>query len=166
MRVALKLAVQAPEVQYRSMKTSMSLFALAVHLLLIGCATTGPKPTSQVLTPSIHSQEYAAITSSVKGYMAKRGIMNYLVFDLKVHNGWARIEIMPQSSDGTKQHQWQTGLLRKDKQSWVSVEWMPPKEANHVAAYVEHLKRKYPQAPDDIFPKGWELTSTSDMTFR
>ena len=73
---------------------------------------------------------------------------------LKVHNGWAWIQVNPQSADGTQHYESQSGLLQeKTTNKWTLLESMPAEEGTDYTKYFKNLKAKYPSAPADIFPQ-------------
>jgi len=72
---------------------------------------------------------------------------------LKVHNGWAWIQINPQSADGKQHYEPQSGLLQETTKKWTLLEWMPAEEGTDYKKYFKNLKAKYPSAPPDIFPQ-------------
>jgi len=72
---------------------------------------------------------------------------------LKVHNGWAWIQVNPQSADGRQHYESQSGLLQQTANKWTLLEWMPAEEGTDYTKYFKTLKAKYPSAPSDIFPQ-------------
>jgi hypothetical protein len=72
---------------------------------------------------------------------------------LKVYNGWAWIQVNPQSADGTQHYESQSGLLQQQTNKWRLLEWMPAEEGTDYTKYFKNLKAKYPSAPPDIFPQ-------------
>ena len=72
---------------------------------------------------------------------------------LKVHNGWAWIQVNPQSADATQHYESQSGLLQQETNKWRLLEWMPAEEGTDYTKYFKNLKAKYPPAPPDIFPE-------------
>ena len=72
---------------------------------------------------------------------------------LKVHNGWAWIQVNPQSADGRQHYESQSGLLQQTANKWTLLEWMPAEEGTDYPKYFKKLKAKYPSAPSDIFPQ-------------
>jgi hypothetical protein len=72
---------------------------------------------------------------------------------LKVHNGWAWIQVNPKSADGRQHYESQSGLLQQTANKWTLLEWMPAEEGTDYAKYFKNLKAKYPSAPPDIFPQ-------------
>jgi hypothetical protein len=72
----------------------------------------------------------------------------FVVNNLKVRNGWAWLDVNPQSSDGSQQFEGEQGLLRKKNGKWKVIE----RTAGWDAAYFKKLKAKYPTVPLDIFP--------------
>jgi len=106
-------------------------------------------------TPPDGSAERNAILQAVQHALARQGRKN-LVLDvpyLKVHNGWAWIQINPKSADGRQHYESQSGLLQQAANKWTLLEWMPAEEGTDYAKYFSKLKAKYPSAPPDIFPQ-------------
>ena len=137
------------------MKTPFGLFPLALTILVGGCASTTPAPTSKAYTPAKGSAERAAIVTGVKQTLAKQGRTNVVleIPYLKVNGGWAWIQVTPSSADGSQHYESQSGLLKEEAKKWTLREWMPAEEGTDENAYFKNLKSKYPQAPADIFPK-------------
>lgn len=136
------------------MKSPLALLALMVVALFTGCETTSPT-TSGVHTPAAGSPERKAIVDATKAALAKQGKPGVMVQVpyLKVHNGWAWIQVNPRSADGSQNYESQSGLLREKAKAWTLLEWMPSEEGTDTKAYFTKLKAKYPSAPADIFPQ-------------
>ena len=123
---------------------------LGRSLLLSGCTSA-----NTAHTPPDGSAERNAILQATHQALARQGRKNLVLVvpDLKVHNGWARIRINPQSADGTQHYEPQSGLLQEKAKKWTLLEWMPAEEGTDYKKYFENLKAKYPSAPADIFPQ-------------
>jgi hypothetical protein len=132
-------------------------------MLLAGCVSPkepasshqAEKPVGQAHTPAKGTAERTAILAGVHRAMEKQDPAKKVVLVvkyLKVHNGWAWIQVAPQSPDGTQHYEDQSGLLRKEGAQWSLLEWMPAEEGTDATAYFKDLKKKYPAAPTDIFP--------------
>jgi hypothetical protein len=87
--------------------------------------------------------------------LARQGRKNLVLVVpyLKVHNGWAWIQVNPQSANGSQHYESQSGLLQQTANKWTLLEWMPAEEGTDYAKYFAKLKAKYPSAPPDIFPQ-------------
>lgn len=104
-------------------------------------------------TPSPASAERKAILDAYRAkWKQSSGNTNtdvvFVVSYLKVHNGWAWLDVRPQSSDGSQQYEAEQGLLRKKGGKWRVLE----RTAGYSVEYFRKLKRKYPSVPTDIFP--------------
>ncbi|PYK19618.1 MAG: hypothetical protein DME55_04350 [Verrucomicrobia bacterium] len=133
------------------MKNHVGTAILATSLLLSGCASV-----NTAHTPPEGSAERNAIIQATKHALARQGRKNVVLVVpyLKVHNGWAWIQVNPQSADGTQHYESQSGLLQeKTTNKWTLLEWMPAEEGTDYTKYFKNLKAKYPAAPADIFPQ-------------
>ena len=132
------------------MKDYLTTVLLVASLVLASCATV-----NTAHTPPDGSAERNAILQAVHQALARQGRKN-LVLDvpyLKVHNGWAWIQVNPKSADGRQHYESQSGLLQQTGNNWKLLEWMPAEEGTNYAKYFQKLKAKYPSAPPDIFPQ-------------
>jgi uncharacterized protein YceK len=132
------------------MKNHLRTAILATSLLLSGCASV-----NTAHTPTEGSAERNAIIQATKQALARQGRKNLVLVVpyLKVHNGWAWIQVNPQSADGKQHYESQSGLLQQSTKGWTLLEWMPAEEGTDYAKYFKNLKAKYPGAPADIFPQ-------------
>jgi hypothetical protein len=133
------------------MKTYLSLVLVVTSLLLASCASV-----NTAHTPPDGSTERSAILQATQSALARQGRQNLVlvVAYLKVHNGWAWIQVNPQSSDGRQHYESRSGLLQeKTTNKWTLLEWMPAEEGTDYTKYFKNLKAKYPSAPPDIFPQ-------------
>jgi uncharacterized protein YceK len=133
------------------MKNYLGTAILVTLLLLSGCASV-----NTAHTPPDGSAERNAILQATQRALARQGRKNLVlgVPYLKVHNGWAWIQVDPQSADGKQHYEWQSGLLQeKTTNKWMLLEWMPAEEGTDYTKYFKNLKAKYPSAPPDIFPQ-------------
>ncbi len=123
---------------------------LVASLLLSGCASV-----NTAHTPPDGSAERNAILQAVHHALARQGRKNLVLVVpyLKVHNGWAWIQVNPQSADGRQHYESQSGLLQEKAGKWTLLEWMPAEEGTDYTKYFKNLKAKYPAAPTDIFPQ-------------
>jgi len=140
------------------MKTPTVLACLLAFVLFTGCAPVSTQPgksATHVYTPAKGTPERTAILAGVRAALDQQGLKNVvlLVPSLKVHNGWAWIQVNPQSADGKNHYESQSGLLREKAKKWTLLEWMPSEEGTDYAKYFHDLRAKYPAAPADIFPK-------------
>ena len=133
-----------------AMKNYVTTGLLVASLVLASCASV-----NTAHTPPDGSAERNAILQAVHQALARQGRKN-LVLDvpyLKVHNGWAWIQVNPKSADGRQHYESQSGLLQQTANKWTLLEWMPAEEGTDYPKYFTKLKAKYPSAPPDIFPQ-------------
>ena len=143
---------------HQTMKTPVAILTLLSALFFTGCESTKPQPTkpaTHAYTPAKNSPERAAILVGVREALAKQDSRKVVLIvpSLKVHDGWAWIQVNPQSPDGKNHYESQSGLLREKAKKWTLLEWMPAEEGTNYKTYFQNLKAKYPAAPADIFPK-------------
>ena len=132
------------------MKNYVTIVLLVASLILGSCASV-----NTAHTPPDGSDERNGILQAVHHALARQGRKN-LVLDvpyLKVHNGWAWIQVNPKSADGRQHYESQSGLLQQTGSKWTLLEWMPAEEGTDYTKYFQKLKAKYPSAPPDIFPQ-------------
>jgi hypothetical protein len=133
------------------MKTYLTMASLITSVLLASCASV-----NTAHTPPDGSAERNAILQAVHHALARQGRKNLVLIVpyLKVHNGWAWIQVHPQSANGKQHYESQSGLLQeKTTNKWTLLEWMPAEEGTDYTKYFKKLKAKYPSAPPDIFPQ-------------
>ena len=132
------------------MKNYLTIACLVTSVLLYGCASV-----NTAHTPPDGSAERNAILAATQHALARQGRKNLVLIVpyLKVHNGWAWIEVNPQSADGKQHYESQSGLLQQQTNKWKLLEWMPAEEGTDYKKYFKNLKAKYPSAPVDIFPQ-------------
>jgi hypothetical protein len=132
------------------MKNQATTVLLIASLVLASCASV-----NTAHTPPDGSAERTAILQAVQHALARQGRKNLVlnVPYLKVHNGWAWIQVNPQSADGRQHYESQSGLLQQTSDKWKLLEWMPAEEGTDYTKNFKNLKAKYPSAPPDIFPQ-------------
>jgi hypothetical protein len=132
------------------MKNHLGTALLIASLLLSSCASV-----NTAHTPPEGSAEKNAILQATRHALARQGRKNLMleVPYLKVHNGWAWIQINPQSANGKQHYESQSALLQQTTKGWTLLEWMPAEEGTDYKNYFNNLKAKYPSAPPDIFPQ-------------
>lgn len=132
------------------MKNYLTIVSVVTSVLLSGCASV-----NTAHTPSEGSAERNAILQATQHALARQGRKNLVLIVpyLKVHNGWAWIQVNPQSADGRQHYESQSGLLQQQTNKWKLLEWMPAEEGTDYKKYFNNLKTKYPSAPPDIFPQ-------------
>jgi uncharacterized protein YceK len=132
------------------MKNHVAIVLLVASLLLGSCASV-----NTAHTPPDGSAERNGILQAVHHALARQRRKN-LVLDvpyLKVHNGWAWVQVNPKSADGRQHYESQSGLLQQTGSKWTLLEWMPAEEGTDYTKYFQKLKAKYASAPPDIFPQ-------------
>ena len=132
------------------MKNYVTIVSLVASLILGSCASV-----NTAHTPPDGSGERNGILQAVHHALARQGRKNLVlnVPYLKVHNGWAWIQVNPKSADGRQHYESQSGLLQQTGSKWTLLEWMPAEEGTDYTKYFQKLKAKYPSAPPDIFPQ-------------
>jgi hypothetical protein len=132
------------------MKTYLPAVSLVTSLLLASCASVNTPHT-----PPDGSTERNAILQATQHALARQGRKNLAlaVAYLKVHNGWAWIQVNPQSADGRQHYESQSGLLQeKTTNKWTLLEWMPAEEGTDYTTYFKHLKAKISVGSTRHFP--------------
>ena len=132
------------------MKNDLTIASLVILMFLSGCASV-----NTAHTPPEGSAERNAILQATQHALARQGRKNLMLIVpyLKVHNGWAWIQVNPQSADGRQHYESQSGLLQQQTNKWKLLDWMPAEEGTDYKTYFNNLKAKYPSAPPDIFPQ-------------
>ena|SRR5436189_792466 len=131
------------------MKNYLTVTSLVTSVLLAGCASI-----NTAHTPPDGSAEKNAILQATQRALARQGrkALVLVVPYLKVHDGWAWIQVNPQSAGGKQHYESQSGLLQeKATNNWTLLEWMPAEEGTDYTKYFKNLKANYPSAPGDIF---------------
>src|SRR5436189_211232 len=92
------------------MKNHLTMASLITSLILSGCASV-----NTAHTPPEGTTERNAILQAVHHALARQGRKNLVLIVpyLKVHNGWAWIQVNPQSADGRQHYESQSGLLQQ-----------------------------------------------------
>jgi uncharacterized protein YceK len=132
------------------MKNYLTIASVVTSVILSGCASV-----NTAHTPADGSAERNATLQATQDALARQGRRN-LVLDvsyLKIHNGWAWIQINPRSANGKQHYESQSGLLQEQTNKWKLLEWMPAEEGTDYKKYFANLRTKYPSAPPDIFPQ-------------
>ena len=126
------------------MKNHVATALLVTSLLLSGCASV-----NTAHTPPDGSAERNAILQATHHALARQGRKNLVLIVpyLKVDNGWAWIQVNPQSANGTQHYESQSGLLQQQANKWTFLEWMPAEEGTDYTKYFKNLKAKYSFSP-------------------
>src|SRR5947207_15419285 len=98
-----------------SMKNHLTTASIVASLVLSGCASV-----NTAHTPPDGSAERNAILQAVHHALARQGRKNVVLIVpyLKVHNGWAWIQVNPQSANGKQDYVSQYGLLQLLATTW------------------------------------------------
>jgi hypothetical protein len=145
----------------------------SLHLLLIGCAlllcgltrqALGQSPNNdQLHTPAKGSAERQAILDAVRDEY-KEGAdhpADFKVNYLKVHQGWAWINVTPLDANGKQVADPAPLLFRNDNDKWKAVDWNDvPTDPDDQSGpsdpspkFIAALQKKFPGFPTDIVPK-------------
>lgn len=149
----------------RTIRT-LPLLLVAGALLLLSpayAALSYAQTSDKLHTPAEGSPERQAIMDAVRDEY-KEGDdhpTQFKVNYLKVHNGWAWIDVTPQNASGDAVGDPAPLLFYNDQEKWTS------KDLNDVGIegdehegphdptpkYIKALQKKYPEMPADIIPK-------------
>ena len=131
-------------------------------LLATFCALTLPAlagSKDEVHTPDKGSVERSAILEAVHAQYARNdpdrtaATVEFTVPYLKVHNGWAWIEIHPRMKDGSQAFEPQSELYRLKDGKWTFMDSLSGEaDADHPKE-IREMKKKFPGLPEDILPK-------------
>lgn len=83
----------------------------------------------------------------------------FVVQDLRVADGWAWVETLPQSPDGKNRYEPVSGLLKRTGNAWRVLEVRPTEcddgedEWCDDHRYFEGVKRRHPDAPARLFAR-------------
>ena len=115
-------------------------------------------------TPAKGSAERKAIMDALRGkYSGQYGeAVLFQVHYLKVHSGWAWVDVTPLDAKGKAIAEGGTSLLNRKDGSWsvIDLSTIPADPKNPLGdqeaspGFIKNLLNVYPQAPLDIFPKG------------
>src|SRR5215471_20828233 len=101
------------------MRDYVTTILLVASLVLGSCASV-----NTAHTPPDGSAEKNAILQAVQHALARQGRKNLVLVVpyLKVHNGWAWIQVNPQSANGKQHYESQSGLLQQTTTGWKLLE--------------------------------------------
>jgi len=130
------------------MKTKFAhLLTLVTVVILVDSAIANP----EAYTPPSGSAERKSILDAYRAEYTKDALTKDVIFvvkHLKVHDGWAWLEVNPRSADGSQQFESEQGLLHKEGGGWKVLQ----RKSGTTARYFKNLKAKFPAVPIDIFP--------------
>lgn len=84
----------------------------------------------------------------------------FVVNLLKVHNGWAWVDVTPNRKDGTALYEGKEALMHQENGVWKD-KTLPPQDSDDnqrmfgdlSRKYIKKIQKQYPTCPADIFPK-------------
>jgi len=123
-----------------------------------------------------HGQAKDLPHTPVKGSPERQAIMDALranfkldtgtpvifqVHYLKVHNGWAWVDVTPLGENNKPVAEGGTSLLHYEKDKWTVIDLStvpadpsdPLGDQDASPGFIRNLRQKYPAVPEDIFPK-------------
>jgi hypothetical protein len=116
-----------------------------------------------VQTPAEGTAERKAILATLhKEYTTGSGsAVKFKVNYLKVHDGWAWINVVPLDPKGKVEGEEWPSLLQQTKGQWKIVDLMaiaralddPVGPMDPSAAFLRAVQKRYPGVPSDIFPR-------------
>lgn len=107
--------------------------------------------TGDVKTPQKGSAERKAILDAFRTVWLKNSEIKSVIFNvdrMSVKNGWAYIQVTPQSPDGSNNYETEGALLRKTSGKWKVVKRL----GGDTDCDLPCLKKKYPSMPKEIYP--------------
>jgi len=134
------------------------LFSCLVLVAVSGWRATAGGEKITTRTPPPGSAERKAILDALRNEMRRiHGLQVVFVVQwLKVCNGWAWVQTLPQSPDGRDRFEDISALLAKGEKGWRVVELpcFEVENADCIGApeYFLRLKKRFPELPDAILP--------------
>jgi hypothetical protein len=119
--------------------------------------------SDQLHSPAKGTSERKALMDALRqDYKKNTGDdVTFLVNYIKVHNGWAWIDVTPLGADGKPVAEGGPSLLHLEKGGWEVIDLstipedpddpMGPMDAS--PGFVRNLRKKYSEVPLDIFPR-------------
>lgn len=132
--------------------TILSLLTIGGFGRVSTAASSSATKSQEAYTPPKGSDERKAIMDAYRSVWKAQGGNNltdvvFVVSYLKVQQGWAWLEVSPQSADGSQQYEPEQGLLRLRNGKWRVMD----RTSGADKRYFRRLKTKYPAVPVDIF---------------
>lgn len=134
--------------------------SLAAVVVLLGST---PGWCDEVHTPKVGSAERKEIMDTLRGeYTTGSGAnVKFQVKHLKVHNGWAWVNVVPLDPSGKPEGEEWPSLLQQKGSKWVFIDLIaiaaaiddPVGPMDPSAKFLKAVQKKHPGVPSDIFPK-------------
>lgn len=124
-------------------------------------ASTNTEVKDELHTPAKGTAEREAIMDLLRAEVQKESGVEvvFVVNYLKVHNGWAWVDVTPNRKDGTNLYEGKEALLHQENGLWKDMP-LPPQDEDDERMfgdlsrrYISKLQKQYPSVPLDIFPK-------------
>ena len=113
-------------------------------------------------TPAKGTPEREAIMEVLRAEVKKETGEDvvFVVNILKVHNGWAWVDVTPNRKNGTALYEGKESLMHQEKGVWKD-KTLPPQDSDDdermfgdlSRRYIKKIQKQYPSCPADIFPK-------------
>ena len=142
-------------------KITFSFLAIFIGLWLSALAHGQAKDLAH--TPAKGSPERQAIMDALrKNFKADTGAqVIFQVHYLKVHNGWAWVDVTPLDDKGKAVAEGGPSLLHYEQAKWTVIDLStvpedpddPLGDQDASPGFIKNLRQKYPAVPTDIFPK-------------
>ncbi len=132
----------------------MAMLGGTLPLVVPAAAASDP----EVYTPPPGSAERKAMLDLLREWIKKHHYVDviFVVWHLKVQDGYAWVNAMPRSKDGASGYEDISALLKKDKGFWKIAEIPCGEEDNPdcigAPGYFDGLKKRFPEMPEDILP--------------
>jgi len=136
----------------------MKLRLLATLALLAGASLA---LADHLHEPEKSSPERKAIMDALRTANFPKQEVVFKVLYLRVHDGWAWVDVSPLDQKGKPVAEGGTQLLHLVKGAWQQLDLskIPDDPANPLGAqesspgFVKNLRKIHPEVPEDIFPK-------------
>lgn len=126
-----------------------ALFALSIAVSLSGLAEASlAQPAA---TPSPGSPVRKAIMDAMRATGEDKTRI-FIVRRLSVANGWAWLDVAPQSRNGRNRYESESALLRQRGEAWAVVDQPCSKAGCDTKKEVRRIRGAFPGAPASIFP--------------
>jgi hypothetical protein len=131
-----------------------------ILIMAVGCAPGDPPdPYTADSLPQKTDIEDEAILQALRLWVEEGHHLEvvFVVRHLKAGEGYAWVHVQPQSEDGASRYEDLSALMKKDHGGWIVAE-VPCAEVDNPACldhptYFPGLKERFPDMPEDIFPR-------------